>query len=100
MLLYKGGNILQILEGPPEAVEALFARIEMDSRHSGVIRLYRKDIEQRDFPEWSMGFRDLDSTESQALAGYSEFLDPSFDVRTLKPSQAVKMLSLFKENQR
>lgn len=100
MLLYKGGNIVQVLEGPKDAVEALFARIEADQRHAGVICLCRKSITQRDFADWSMGFRDLNSEEVRAMDGYSEFLDTSFDVRTMKPSQALNMLTLFKANLR
>ncbi len=96
MLLYKGGNVLQILEGKPEQVIALFEVIRQDERHSGVIKLYQRNIAERDFPEWTMGFHDLNADGARNLEGYSEFLDPNFDVLTLTPSKAAKLLNAFK----
>ena len=37
MLLHDAGSFLQVLEGPPEAVTMLMARIESDPRHHPVI---------------------------------------------------------------
>ena len=54
LLMYADGNILQTLEGEPEAVGALFARISRDSRHHQVLELYRRTIDQRQFGRWSM----------------------------------------------
>ena len=41
MLLYKGGNFMQALEGPEEDVDRLQRRIETDPRHTGIITLSR-----------------------------------------------------------
>ncbi len=98
MLLYKGGNVLQILEGEEAQVIPLFEVIQKDERHSGVIKLYQKNIEVRDFPEWTMGFNDLSASAEGArqLLGFSEILDSDFDMLTIKPSSAAKLLSHFK----
>ena len=61
MLLYKGGNVLQVIEGEEPQISSLFRSISKDPRHTGVIRLYQKNIESRDFPDWTMGFHDLDA---------------------------------------
>ena len=96
MLLYKGGNVLQIIEGDTEEVTALFEVIRKDERHSGVIKLYQKNIDERDFPEWTMGFHDLNAEGVRNLEGFSEFLDPRFDVLTISASSAARLLNAFK----
>jgi len=100
MLLYKDGNVLQILEGEEDPVRALFEKISNDPRHSGVLRLYEKSVEVRDFSEWTMGFHDLEAEGARYLEGFSEFLDPLFDISQLKPSTAARLLSLFKQGVR
>lgn len=100
MLLYKGGNVLQIIEGENEEVLALFEVIQKDERHSGVIKLYQKNIDARDFPEWTMGFHDLGAEGARHLEGFSEFLDPRFDMHTINPSSAARLLNSFKSGVR
>lgn len=60
-LLFNAGAFAQVLEGPREAVEATFERIQRDPRHSDVSVLQCEPTTARGFPNWSMAF-----------AGYSE----------------------------
>lgn len=55
MLLYEKGSFFQILEGPSEAVEPLYAKIGTDKRHASISKLILEPIEERNFPNWSMG---------------------------------------------
>ncbi len=71
MLLYQDGNIMQVLEGRQAAVEGLFQNIQKDVRHSGVIVLIKEAIEQREFNDWSMSYRDLSGS---AQEGFSNFM--------------------------
>lgn len=96
MLLYKDGNVLQILEGDESQVIQLFEVIKKDERHSGIIKLYQKSIEARDFPEWTMGFHNLSAEGARQLVGFSEIFDPAFDMHAIKPSVAAKLLKSFK----
>lgn len=96
ILLYKDGNILQVIEGEEAQVRALFSSIERDGRHTGVIRIYQKAITARDFPEWTMGFHDLRAKDARQLEGFNEILDPDFDMRSLSPSAAAQLLASFK----
>jgi hypothetical protein len=75
LLLYKDGQFMQALEGPDDAVQALYAVIERDPRHRNVRALVREQIAERQFPDWSMGFRTLTDEALQAIPGYSDFLD-------------------------
>ncbi len=45
---------LQLIEGPADAIDALFARIEADDRHTNVELLLSEDAAERMFPAWAM----------------------------------------------
>ena len=55
-LLFSTDHFAQVLEGPQQAVEAIFERIQHDSRHGDVTILESLTSEQRDFSEWSMAY--------------------------------------------
>ena len=97
ILLYKDGNILQVLEGEREAVERCFTRVERDPRHHGLIVVESRDVAQREFGDWSMGFRDLDEAALRDLPGYTLALSRSFAFKELasNASTAHTMLHFF-----
>jgi Sensors of blue-light using FAD len=100
LLVYKGGNVLQVLEGEREVVLKLYEKIKRDPRHGGVIKLYEKEIEVRDFPDWTMGFYDLDAEGATYLEGFNEILRPGFDITPMKESTALKLVKSFKAGMR
>jgi hypothetical protein len=102
LLLYKGGNFMQVLEGPDEVVEAVFETIKADSRHKDVIVLSREQISNRQFPAWEMAFQNLDNPEVKNEPGYSQFLQDEFiaDVYRENPLRAYIMLLTFRDNMR
>ena len=53
-LICRGDVYLQLLEGPPAAVEAAYERIRRDDRHIEVTPLLRTTASQRLFGAWSM----------------------------------------------
>ena len=55
-LIFNRGTFGQILEGPEDAVEETFLRIEGDPRHHDVEVLDLKPVTARAFGDWSMGF--------------------------------------------
>lgn len=55
-LLFSAGCFAQVLEGPTDAVERAFERIQCDDRHSEVIVLEAGVVSAPNFPEWSMAF--------------------------------------------
>ncbi|GGG40867.1 hypothetical protein GCM10011378_16430 [Hymenobacter glacieicola] len=58
VLLHDGSRFLGVLEGAPEAVAAVFSRIEADCRHTGVQVLADGPISHRQFACWTMGLVD------------------------------------------
>ena len=55
-LLIGSNSYLQLLEGPDSALEDLYSRIKVDSRHKKVKKLFDQHIEEKLFSSWSMKF--------------------------------------------
>lgn len=99
LLLYRDGNFMQVLEGEDTAVTTTHARINKDERHDGLITLLKEPIPQRDFGDWSMGFRNLDSMEIRSVAGYNEFMNEDWKGRPIRetPHRALTLLQVFRQ---
>ena len=100
LLLYKGGNFMQALEGPDEVVLALYEKIKLDARHKDVSIISSEQIQARQFPAWEMAFTNLDNPEIRNEPGYSQFLENDFtdDVYRKNPLRAYIMLLTFRKN--
>lgn len=72
LLLYHEGSILQILEGEREVIYSLFNKIRLDERHKSIIKLLDKNIKERSFPDWSMGFKQISDHDWSELKGHFE----------------------------
>lgn len=55
-LVHTGTHFAQILEGPANEVEALMARIAVDSRHTEVTIVWHAPLARRRFEGWSMAY--------------------------------------------
>lgn len=100
MLLYKDGNIMQLLEGPKARIDALLGKIRRDHRHHGVQVLLDDQIAQRQFDQWAMAFRKFETDDPQDLEGRSDFLDRAVAEEAFRsnPGRAFKLLLLFRNN--
>ena len=98
MLLYKGKNFMQVLEGPEEAVRAVWGRIAADPRHRHMVTVLDTWVPERKFGDWLMGFHNLDDPEVHSTPGYSEFLNVPLTGEEFagQPSRAKHLLLAFK----
>ena len=72
MLLYSSQSFLQMVEGDAGAIEATYARILADPRHTNLRLLMDADVPARLFPDWTMGFEHLDDEElADDLEGFT-----------------------------
>lgn len=55
VLLYSNGLFVQCLEGPPENVDTIYAKICSDPRHRELVILQSVDTDERHFQSWMMG---------------------------------------------
>jgi hypothetical protein len=99
MLLYKDGNFMQVLEGEEQRVRHMHRKLARDPRHRGLITLLQGETPEREFPTWSMGFRDL-SAGTASREGYNEFLNLPLTGQEFQsdPTKAQKLLLTFKES--
>lgn len=79
-------GFLQILEGPPAAVNELYNRIVRDPRHADVSLLEYVKVPFREFENWSMAYVHTDEIAQALLHKYSTHR--VFDPFTMGPMQA------------
>lgn len=103
MLLYRGGNFLQALEGPPDAVRATIQRISNDPRHSSIDVLLEEAAPERIFADWSMGFEEVGSLDLNRHSGANTYLsgDRNRPLRLVTEDHDVmEFFTSFRENMR
>ena len=102
LMLYHHGSFMQIIEGDEYRVKQLFEKkIYSDPRHRNITVYIDCEIEQRTFPDWSMGFLLVEDDHVRRYPGYSEFLENGFDTNLLleRPTVAKEILTLFSHEQ-
>jgi hypothetical protein len=65
MLLFLDGAFLQVIEGPRVHIDALYRKLGLDPRHRGMQCLLREELDARRFPDWSMGFREIEARDAE-----------------------------------
>jgi FAD-dependent sensor of blue light len=93
MLLYICGSFLQVLEGQPEMVDAVFSRILRDERHCQSRLIARESIPERAFEGWTMMHKTLDPVEASELIGEMDYFTSPAWFTQLDVSHAKKLLS-------
>lgn len=78
ILLYVEGVFFQVLEGPDQAIDKIYTRISRDNRHRRIHMLINESTENRDFPEWKMGFVTLQPPKDHN--GYSMIFEDESSV--------------------
>ncbi|GGK96957.1 hypothetical protein JOE58_003256 [Curtobacterium luteum] len=102
VLLFRNGYFLQLLEGPDAAVRAKLDRIKHDDRHAKVRVILEDHVEERQFPEWTMGFPAADADLVDVPGYRSTFEDLDAAPGTEAPSAAAvrELIRWFRPNGR
>lgn len=102
MLIYKNRQFLQVLEGEAGKVEACYARVARDPRHSQIEVLSRCPARSRTFTKWLMGYenpKDLGLLAQQSaltIGQIQERLDAVAHVNTTAGrKETIRQMSLF-----
>lgn len=82
MLVYWRREYLQVLEGPAEDVQGLFARIRRDPRHDRIHLHWSGEIAERSFADWAMAFVAPGPEGWPERAGGSPFFEEGFAPRS------------------
>jgi hypothetical protein len=84
LLLYKenkrfeNASFMQILEGKKDVVMNCYKKIARDKRHHTIIQLDKGRVAERNFPNWTMGFRSVVAEDLQRIPGFSHVGAESF----------------------
>jgi hypothetical protein len=97
ILLYHEGSFFQVLEGEPDTLSALYARIQQDPRHRNLVELRSSVVERPSFGAWSMGFVSLDPMLLRALPGRHAL--SSNGTLEREPAAILSLLDQFREGQ-
>lgn len=99
MLLYKDCSFLQLLEGKKALVEGLFEEIQRDERHHRIkVLIDFEKTNNRLFPDWSMGFQNLNNNDSSEIEGFSAFMDKGYEysMESDGANMALRLLNYFR----
>jgi hypothetical protein len=95
------GTFIQILEGKEDDVLDTFDRIQDDSHHEQIIKLFSGNTDKRHFPNWKMSLQVLD--ESTFSNSYESLDDGDRFLKEVNDDHiGIKMLAYFydmKKNQ-
>lgn len=95
MLLHVDGHFFQVLEGKESKVNELYQRIEADNRHINSLKLLQEEIEERAFPNWSMGHVEATKEELDAIEGLNDFFSDGNCLMEIKSGQAMTLIHAF-----
>ncbi|MEM7217234.1 MAG: BLUF domain-containing protein [Pseudomonadota bacterium] len=96
MLCYESRWFLQTLEGDRDDVNELFLEIADDPRHDDVVISSYEYVDQRQFPDWHMGYA---ASSGAVNAMLLEFGMESFDPPAMTADQSVAFLSAMSQRQ-
>ena len=74
-LICRQDMYIQLVEGPDDAIDALYQRISVDDRHTEVKLEMSAEVEERMFPEWDM----LDDTNPSMTFSKDEVEDGAIE---------------------
>jgi hypothetical protein len=94
LLLHLDYGFLQILEGPKDAVLEIFGAIARDHRHTGLRILFQRDVPERLFGNWTMGF-DRWTKDAPRTAGMFEITADAIH-NIILPEKAVEIAVLLR----
>ena len=89
LLLYANGTFLQTIEGEDAVIDTLLQSICKDERHAEIQMLNRKEIPERQYSEWSMGFDEISDESLKDVEGLRNFGAVDFTFENLSDNAAV-----------
>ena len=92
LLAYKDGNFMQTIEGQEQKIMELMLKISRDTRHHGIILMFKGFIERREFSNWS-------NLSGDSSEGFSDFLisDKSEHEKKISAGKAKTLMLNFRK---
>ena len=96
ILLYNNGSFLQVLEGKERKVNALYKKIEKDTRHTRLVKITTFKSNKKLFSEWSMGYAEISEDEFESIEGLNDFFTQGNCFVDINEKQVSNILEAFK----
>ena len=97
ILLHVGNTFFQILEGDPDVIDSLYAKITEDSRHAKVTRIICESIPRRYFGDSLMHLRTLTPVELSEIVQDGTAEDREHLLDGLDEGRAKRLLRAFSD---
>ena len=97
LMLYDQGCFLQVLEGEPARVGAMFAKIARDERHHRLSTLIDAPVDARSFGAWTMGFSNATPDLIRDVPGFSDFFRSLANPAPAHASFALRLVDGFRQ---
>lgn len=94
-LLFDRGRFVQVVEGPPRAVDDLRARLTRDPRHGDIRTLLATPCDARSFHGWEMTARRLDRGDPPDAAALLRLRDAYLGAFRLDPHDFIALVASF-----
>ena len=85
VLLLIQGKFVQYIEGPEEEIDRVYKKIKHDPRHNDLLLLDNGYLENRQFTNWSMAYKEVEDNHIKSIVGRKDlnlddvFLNPTED---------------------
>jgi hypothetical protein len=97
ILLHVDCTFFQVLEGPREEVDELYAKILVDGRHTRITRIIYEPIARRFFGEFAMNFATLSARDLSAAIEGEDRAGVDTQLASLDEGRAKRLLRAFSE---
>lgn len=98
-LIYTNEFFLQCLEGDKENVMPLYETIKLDHRHKDIFLISYRMIQNRDFAQWAMGNKKINSQEIEIMQNFSDQEREIFNkiLQGSEQNRAIEIIKKFAE---
>ncbi|MBZ9628071.1 BLUF domain-containing protein [Psychroflexus sp. CAK57W] len=69
ILLLIQGKFVQYIEGPAEEIDRVYESINQDKRHTDLILLDSGELDERQFKDWSMAYKEVGDKQIKEIVG-------------------------------
>jgi len=98
VLLYSDTKFIQLVEGDAKVIMDLYDKIKKDARHSTPMMISYNPINEKSFPSWHMGTKDIAKSDVQFKTDISTEDKKTFNsILSGKQEAGQKVLNLLKK---
>lgn len=97
MLICHTDSCFQVLEGFPDVIDDLYARIGRDARHHRVVRLVHQYTDRRAFGDWSMGFARASRNDIALIPTFEDFVATGTRYWQIDAPHALALVEAFRD---